>query len=294
LIELSVLIVNYNAASHLENCLDSLFAHTQHRPLEVIVVDNASSDGSLDMLGRKFSEVRVVSLPENIGFARANNIAMREAQGRFFLLLNNDTLVERGAIETMLRIMREKPEIGALGPLLRNEDGSVQISYGRMISFHAEIQQKLLNQRYEAGGRLVRRYVQKRSEREAYPDWVSGASLMLRSEILAQTGFFDESIFMYTEDVDLCHRVRKAGYRVCYTPEAEIVHLGGKSRETLSEKVELEYRRSQLHFYSKHYGRGKVRLLKVYLLTKLVLGWALKGPTQRSLYRRLIGLVWNY
>jgi GT2 family glycosyltransferase len=290
LIELSVLIVNYNAAVHLENCLDSLFNNTVHRPFEVIVVDNRSTDDSLEMLGRRFSDVRVLPLPENLGFARANNAAMREAQGRFLLLLNNDTLVKRGAVDTMLRTMRERPQVGALGPLLRNEDGSVQISYGRMMSFHAEVLQKLLY----TGGRLVRRYIEKRGKMEAYPDWVSGAAMMLRSETLAETGFFDESFFMYTEDVDLCHRIRKAGYRVLYSPEAEIVHLGGKSRETLSEKVECEYRRSQLHFYSKHYGRGKVRILKGYLLAKLGWGWAVGGPTQRSLYRRLIELVWNY
>jgi GT2 family glycosyltransferase len=292
--ELSVLIVNCNTESHLENCLDSLFENTRQRPLEVIVVDNGSTDGSVGMLERRFPEVRVIVMQENVGFARANNLAMREAKGRFLLLLNSDTLVRSGAVDTMLGIVQKRSEIGALGPLVLNEDGSVQISYGVMLSFRAELLQKLLLARYEAGDRLIRGHVEKRSKREAYPDWVSGACMMLRADILSETGLFDENIFMYTEDVDLCQRVRKAGYRVLYTPEAEIVHLGGKARETLSEKVEMEYRRSQLYFYSKHYGRGKVRLLKGYLLVKLILGWALRGPAQRSLYRQLIEIVWNY
>jgi GT2 family glycosyltransferase len=292
--ELSVLIVNFNTESHLENCLHSLFDNTCERPLEVIVVDNGSTDGSLDMLERRFPQVRAVAMQENVGFARANNLAMREAKGRQLLLLNNDTLVRPGAVDTMLGIMQKRSEIGALGPLLLNEDGSVQISYGRMLSFHAEIVQKLLMARYEAGDRLIRRYVEKRSKREAHPHWVSGACMMLRADMLSETGLFDENIFMYTEDVDLCQRIRKAGYKVLYTPEAEIVHLGGKSRETVSKRVEVEYRRSQLYFYLKHYGRGKVRLLKAYQLAKLILGWAIKGPAQRSLYRQLIEIVWNY
>jgi GT2 family glycosyltransferase len=292
--ELSVIIVNYNTESHLENCLVSLFDNTRQRPLEVIVVDNASTDGSLAMLESSFPQVRAIAMRENVGFARANNAAIRVAQGRYLLLLNNDTLVKPGAVDMMLSIATERPEIGALGPRLSNEDGSVQISYGRMLCFHAELLQKLLMARYEAGGRWVRRHVEQRSRHEAYPDWVSGACMMLRADVLGETGLFDENFFMYTEDIDLCQRVRKSGYRVLYTPDAEIVHLGGKSRQTLSEKVALEYRRSQLYFYSKHYGRGKVRLLKGYLLAKLTLGWVMNGPAQRPLDRRLIELVWKF
>jgi GT2 family glycosyltransferase len=178
--------------------------------------------------------------------------------------------------------------------LTRNEDGSVQISYGSMISFHAELMQKYLSARYEAGSRLFRWYVARRSKKEAYPDWVSGSCLMVRAEILEKAGLFDENFFMYTEEVDLCQRVRNLGYRVLYTPAAEVVHLRGISTETNSEKAALEYRRSQLYFYSKHYGRGKVRLLKVYLLIKLALGWVMGGRAQRPLRGKLLKLVWSY
>jgi GT2 family glycosyltransferase len=189
--ELSVLIVSYNAEDHLKNCLQSLYRNTSHRPLEVIVVDNASSDGSLTMLAREFPEVRAIASPDNIGFSGGNNLAMREAKGALLLLLNNDALVTPGAVDTMLRIMRERPEVGVLGPLLRNGDDSVQISYGSMISFHAEAMQKFLSKRYERGNRFFRRYVENRSRREAYPDWVSGACIMLRAELLGKVGYFD-------------------------------------------------------------------------------------------------------
>ena len=133
-----------------------------------------------------------------------------------------------------------------------------------------------------------------RSKKEAYPDWVSGACLMLRAAILNETGELDGKFFMYAEDVDYCYRVRQTGSRILYTPEAEIIHLRGKSAETSSEKTALEYRRSQLYFYSKHYGRSKVLFLKSYLLPKLAFAWVLGGVSRRALHRRLLALVWSY
>ncbi|MFQ5791039.1 MAG: glycosyltransferase family 2 protein [Acidobacteriota bacterium] len=292
--ELSVLIVNYNAELHLKNCLHSLYQNTSFRPLEVVVVDNASTDGSVEMLRRDFPQVEVIASPENVGFSAANNQAMRRARGDYFLLLNNDALVRPGAVDTMLRIMKARPEVGVVGPLLRNEDGSVQISYGRMISFRAELVQKFVSGRYEAGSPFFRRYIERRSHKAAYPDWVSGACFMLQAHVAEEAGYFDDNFFMYTEEVDFCQRVRALGYHVLYTPEAEVVHLRGKSTDTNRQKAVLEYRRSQLYFYLKHYGRRKLRLLKLYLLVKTACGWALKGASQRGLHRKLLQLVWSF
>jgi len=292
--ELSVLIVNYNAEPVLRDCLDSVYRNTVERPLEVLVVDNASSDGSLAMLAREFPEVRVIASQENLGFSRGNNLAIQAARGRYLLLLNNDTRVTPGALDTLLRLIKARPDVGALGPLLRNADGSVQISYGRMIGFRAELLQKLLFALSSRGNPLVGRYLEWRARREAYPDWVSGACILLRTDVLRQVGPLDENFFMYTEEVDLCHRIRNRGYRVLYSPEAEIVHLGGKSTESNSEKAALEYRRSQLYFYLKHYGRGRVRLLKAYLLPKTALAWVLADPARRDFNHRLLRLVWDF
>jgi GT2 family glycosyltransferase len=292
--ELSVLIVNYKARAELQNCLESLYENTRVRPMEVIVVDNASDDGSVEMLEQNFPEVRVIANQENIGFARANNAAMRVSQGRFSLLLNNDTLVQPGAVDTMLQLIIARDDVGAVGPLLRNDDGTVQISYGAMVDLHTEMWQRFLSTRYESGARWTRNKIERRSKDEAYVDWVSGACLLLRKELSGKKLFFDESFFMYLEDVDLCATVRELGYRVLYTPDAEIIHLKGKSVESNVERVALEYRRSQLYFYLKHYGRGKLRLLKGYLLVKLMLGWLKGKPAQRDLRRRLLALVWSY
>lgn len=292
--QLSVIIISYNAKAHLKDCLQSLYDHTAVDPFEIIVVDNASTDGSLAMLAREFPKVRTIASPDNIGFAGANNLAMREAKGQFFLLLNNDALVTSGAVDTMLRLIQEKPDVGVLGPLLRNEDGSVQVSYGRMISLHAEAIQRVLTRGNTRGNPLVRRYIANRSKKEAYPDWVSGACMMLRADVVKLVGFFDDHFFMYSEEVDLCERIRRAGYRVYYTPQAEVVHIGGKSTEANPEKAAFEYRRSQLYFYSKHYGRVRVLLLKAYLLVSIAVRWVLGNPTQRRLQEMLLQLVWKY
>lgn len=292
--QLSVIIISYNAKAHLKGCLQSLYDHTAVDPFEIIVVDNASTDGSLAMLAREFPKVRTIASPDNIGFAGANNLAMREAKSQFFLLLNNDALVTSGAVDTMLRLIQEKPDVGVLGPLLRNEDGSVQVSYGRMISLHAEAIQRVLTRGNTRGNPLVRRYIANRSKKEAYPDWVSGACMMLRADVVKSVGFFDDHFFMYSEEVDLCERIRRAGYRVYYTPQAEVVHIGGKSTEANPEKAAFEYRRSQLYFYSKHYGRVRVLLLKAYLLVSIAVRWVLGNPTQRRLQEMLLQLVWKY
>jgi GT2 family glycosyltransferase len=292
--ELSVIIVNYNAREHLENCLESLFENTRLRPIEVWVVDNASSDGSVEMLKERFPQVQVIESNENLGFGAANNEAMRRAKGRYKLLLNNDTIVHPDAIDTMVRIMSERPRVGVLGPLLRNEDGTVQISYGDRVSFFSELSQKRLSARYQAGHLKTQRHIESRSREESHPDWVTGACMMLQAELPQEVRFFDENFFMYLEDVDLCERIRQKGFQVLYSPEAELTHLRGKSVEAHSERVALEYRRSQLYFYSKHYGRTAVRILKVYLLSKGALDWLLGGPTQRPYSRRFLELVWKY
>jgi GT2 family glycosyltransferase len=292
--ELSVIIVNYNARQHLENCLKSLFENTRLRPIDVWVVDNASSDDSVEMVQKRFPEVQVIASKENRGFGAANNEALRQAKGRYHLLLNNDTLVQPNAIDTMIRIMNEHHEVGVLGPLLRNEDGTVQISYGSRVGFFSEFSQKRLSARYEAGNPKARDLIESRARIESHPDWVTGACMMLRADLPEEVRFFDEKFFMYLEDADLCARIRQEGFQILYSPEAEIIHLRGKSVEENSVRVALEYRRSQLHYYSKHYGRNAVRLLKAYLLSKGLLGWLFGSQTQRSLYRRFLELVWNY
>lgn len=292
--ELSVIIVNYNAEAHLRNCLESVCRYVTLRPFEVIVVDNASTDGSVDMMRREFPEARLLLSRENVGFGRGNNLAMREATGKLFLVLNNDCLVTPGAVETLACVLGERDDVGIVAPRLRNEEGRSELSHGPRISFLGELFQKWLSSRYEAGGWWARRYVERLHRDEARPAWVSGACFLARADVLRRVGYFDESFFMYLEDADLCARVRAAGYQILYTPRADVVHLKGRSTETNRERAAYEYRRSQLRFYEKHYGRYKVMLLKPYLLGKVAFSWLLSEPSERAFQKRLWGLIWSY
>ena len=268
-VDLSIIIVNFNARAYLEDCLRSIEENTRATPYETFVVDNGSADGSCEMVRLEFPWVHLIENEQNVGFSCANNQAMRLSRGEFVLLLNNDTLVLPRAIDTMVDIIRARPEVGVVGCTLRNSDMSVQISFGRMISMRNELVLKLMSDRYKRGNRLVQRYLELRSRREHTPDWVSGACLLARAEALCAVDLMDENFFMYTEEVDLCHRIRQLGYQVLYTPHAEIIHFGGRSTETNLKKTIIEYRRSQLYFYKKHYGRSRMRAVRLYLLAKI-------------------------
>lgn len=271
-VDLSIIIVNFNSCDYLKSCLSSIREHTLVTSYETFVVDNASQDGSCEMVRREFLWARLIENENNVGFSRANNQAIRESRGEFVLLLNNDTLVLPGAIDVMVGELRSRPKVGVVGCTLRNQDMSVQISFGKMINIRNELVLKLISDRYRRGNRLVKRYLDRRSHREHYPDWVSGACLLVRASALRAVDLMDENFFMYTEEVDLCHRIRQLGYLVLYTPAAEIIHFGGRSTETNLKKTIIEYRRSQLYFYKKHYGRGRMRIVKLYLLMKIL--WA--------------------
>lgn len=301
LYDLSIIIVNYNARDYLEQCLKSIHKSLGKLKAKIWVVDNASTDGSPEMIKKNFPQIRLIENKENIGFAGANNIALQRCSAPLILLLNNDTLVPEGATAKMVEVMQGDNSIGALGPRLIFEDGSVQISYGHMVSFWNEAWQKFLQWGARKKTGLIKNSIENRSKKSCYPQWVSGACILLRKEALDQVGFFDENFFMYNEDVDLCYRLRQKGWKIFYTPEAEIVHLEGKSASNEAEKVLIEYRRSQLYFYSKYYGRWGLSLLKIYLLFKFslaYLGAALKTNHEKAkcqkLIKYLLKIIWKY
>ena len=292
--ELSIAIVSYNAREELEACLSSVFESTEEKAPEVIVADNASTDGSVAMLRDRFPQVDVVESTENLGFARASNLCWRRARSPLVLFLNSDTVVSQGALARMVALMNEQrnANVGALGPLLKNADGSIQMSFGNMLSLSAELHQKLLNAGYGNGRGPLRGYVENRHSRERTVDWVSGACLLTRRELLERVGGFDEEFFLYSEDVDLCARIRARGAGVLFTPEVEITHHRGRSAEKDREKAFVESQRSRLHFYAKHYGQPRLGLLKLYLTTKLGLAYLFR-PSAREAYRSVLKFVFH-
>jgi len=264
---LSIIIVSYNARTHLEHCLDSLTSAPPVTPHEIVVVDNASADGSAAIVRERWPQVRVIEQPVNTGFAAGNNVGIRTTGGDLILLLNNDTIVPAGAIDALVGRLLARPDAAVAGPRLTDGNGRPELSFGRMISPVNELRQKLTQLLYRRGVAWATRRLERDTQREHDVDWVSGACLLVRRSDAEKAGLLDERYFLYTEDVDFCAAIRALGRRVFFTPSAHVVHLGGRSRATAPAAMNVAYRKSQLAFYEKHHPRW-APVLRGYLRLK--------------------------
>jgi N-acetylglucosaminyl-diphospho-decaprenol L-rhamnosyltransferase len=251
---LSIIIVTYNIRADLERCLQSLVTHKPHVDHEILVVDNASTDDTVDTLRARWPGVRLIEAGSNVGFSRANNIGIRQSFGELVLLLNGDTVAPAGAIDALVAVLDRRPDVAVVGPRLVDTTGRAELSFGRMISPFNELRQKL----------RARGNVERLTSIEREVDWVSGACLLVRRADAEAVGLLDERFFMYTEDVDFCASVRARGRAVLFAPAAEIVHVRGRSRQTAPRAAEAAYRRSQVAFYEKHHPRWAA-VLRFYL-----------------------------
>ncbi|MBN1483088.1 MAG: glycosyltransferase family 2 protein [Chloroflexia bacterium] len=273
--DLSIVIVNWNGGQVLLDCLESIYARTHSFGLEVIVVDNASSDGSPERAAADYTQVRLLRSEHNLGFAGGNNLGLEAARGRYLLLLNNDTVVLEDALEAMLAEIESRPEVGILGCRLLNPDGSLQRSCGMFPSLLTEfLDQTMLH-------RLFPTYkIGRWDYNSARPvDWVTGACLLVRRKTYEQIGGLDEGYFMFLEDVDWCQKAWRAGWQVFYTPAAEIVHLKGHSSRPVLPRLLVVDQASGYRFFRRHHGRGQVWALRLIVsLGCLVRGafWALR------------------
>ena len=250
----SIIIVSFNAHADLARCLASLSAAPPVASHEIVVVDNASIDGSADV-ARSSRGVRLVELATNGGFAHANNVGLAVSRGTNVLLLNSDTIVPAGAIDRLLAELERNPDVAVVGPRLVNGHGVAELSFGRMIGPFNEARQK----------RLARSgAVDAMTRRRQYPDWVSGACLLVRRADAEAVGGLDERFFMYTEDVDFCAALRARGRRILFAPDVEVVHLRGRSTASAPVATNAAYRRSQIAFYEKHHPAW-APMLKLYL-----------------------------
>jgi GT2 family glycosyltransferase len=261
--DVSIVIVSYNSHADLERCLASLHEPSPHVTHEIIVVDNDSSDGSAGA-ARHWRDVRVIELDANRGFAAASNIGIREGASDLVLLLNSDTIMPPGATDTLVRELRSRPDVAVVGPRLVDATGRPELSFGRMISPLAEWRQKRLMQGLDRHDPEALRRVESMTRQEQWPDWVSGACLLVRRTDAETAGLIDERYFLYLEDVDFCAAIRAGGRRVLFTPSVEIVHLRGRSAARAPAATSAAYRRSQLAFYQKHHPTF-ARLLRIYL-----------------------------
>ena len=261
---LSIVIVSFNARADLENCLASLATPPPRVPHDVVVVDNASSDGSVAAVRTRFPSVRVVVQPRNTGFSAANNVGIRATTGQLILLLNSDTIVPAGAVDVLVDRLLSHADAAVAGPRLVDATGLAELSFGPMISPLAEARQRVLMALHTRRFGPVTSWVERATRRERFVDWVSGACLLVHRSDADAVGLLDERYFLYTEDVDFCAAVRGRGRKILFTPEAQVTHLRGRSRATVADRMNAAYRRSQLAFYQKHHPRW-VPVLRAYL-----------------------------
>ncbi|GIV05647.1 MAG: glycosyl transferase [Fimbriimonadales bacterium] len=262
--QLTVQIVNWNAREPLRAALRSILAHPPRCEYEIIVLDNASSDGSVQMLEKEFPEVKLLVSEQNLGFSRGHNLAARAAQGEYLFILNPDTEVLPDALDLLVAYAEQHPDVAIIGPKILNPDGSLQYSCRRFPNPVAALFRNTPLGKLFPNNPYTRDYLMTdwdhNSIREV--DWVSGAALFIRREVFAQLGGFDERFFMYCEDTDLCYRAWQAGYKVIYYPEPKIKHAIGRSTDLVANKMIITFHKSMYLFYKKHYADQTSILLR--------------------------------
>ncbi len=258
-VDVTVVIVSWNTRDILRDCLASVYAQTRNVSIEVVVIDNASADGSAQMVRGEFPRVRLIQNTDNRGFADANNQGMRVAMGRYVLLLNSDTIVLDGAIDRTIAFADQRPQAGVVGCRVLNRDRTLQptcFMYPSVLNMllFATCLNKLFS-RSRFFGREQMTWWKRDDEREVQV--VTGCFMLARRAAIDQVGLMDESFFMYGEETDWCFRFAQAGWKVLFTPQAEIIHLGGASSSRAANEMTLQLKAGVLQFICKHDTRAR-------------------------------------
>lgn len=261
---LSIVIVNWNTRSLLRDCLLSAESQLQTMDAEIIVVDNASEDGSAAMVRKFFPYVRLIENRENRGFAAANNQAIRQASGKYILLLNSDTLVHGDVMSRSVEYLETHPEVGMMGCKVLNGDGTTQLTCSQFPTFTNLVLQTIGANRL--GGPVFSRYQMSHWTRddEREVDVISGCYLMVRSQVIDEIGLLDEDFFCYGEETDWCERCREAGWQLRFAPVGTITHFGSASTRKLNHKRDLLLTEGTVRLHLKH--RGPLAARAVWLL----------------------------
>jgi N-acetylglucosaminyl-diphospho-decaprenol L-rhamnosyltransferase len=278
--KISVIILNWNTRELLAQCLSSIEQHRGNLQLEIIVVDNASTDGSQSMLKEKYPQISLIANSQNTGFAKGNNQAMQVATGDYFLLWNSDAFATPGSIQSLLHLAEKEPKAAIVGAQLRNGDNSFQASH---TPFPNQLREFLI---LTGLGRtlLGRTYPSSGPDEEKGPqmvDYVEGACLLVRRQAFQQVGGLDEGYFMYAEEVDWCYTMFKHGWQVWYQPESKVIHLGGASSAGRRTHREADLYRSRVRFFRKHYGGRSAQLLKIQIYTATAIKNVIHGILRR-------------
>ncbi|MBI5666461.1 MAG: glycosyltransferase family 2 protein [Chloroflexi bacterium] len=262
--DVSIIIVNWNTSDLLAKCLRCVETTTRQVSYEVWVVDNASTDGSVDRVRREFPYVHLIANTDNVGFARANNQAIKLATGRYVLLLNSDAFVKDNTIDYMVQFMDAHPQAGMAGCKLLYEDGRLQPSCSMFPTLATEAYIALGLDKLFPRSKIFGRYMMTDwdySDTRAV-DVIMGAFMLVRAEAIQQVGLLDEGFFMYSEEVDWCYRFKQAGWEILFTPDVETVHLWGGSSKAVKVETLIRLYRSRVQFFRKNYGSVTAALYK--------------------------------
>lgn len=294
-ITLSIVIVSWNTRALLAACLDSVAAEAAAVPggVETLVVDNASTDGSAEMVEQRFPWARLLRSDRNLGFAGANNVALAQCRGELVLLLNPDTKLLPGALAELVRFMAAHPDAGAAGARILNADGSLQESCYPQPGLLRELWRLLHLDRLRPWAAYAMDAWP--TDRPRQVDDVLGAALLVRRTVLEQIGLLDTGFFMYSEEIDLCRRVRDAGRRIYWAPDAQVIHYGGQSTQQVATKMFLQLYASKVRYFRKHDGwaaaqayKGVLLLAALLRLAAAPLAW-FQGAAQRHRKHALAG-----
>jgi GT2 family glycosyltransferase len=255
-IDISVVIVAWNARHYLELCLESLAAAPPHRSMEIIVIDNASADGTVEMMEARFPYVTLIKSGENLGFAKGNNVAIRQCKGRYIALVNPDVIVFPGCLDALADFLDQNPKVGNVGPRVLNPDRTLQSSCRRFPTLWNNfcsatgLASVFKDSRFFAGEHMF--YFP--HDRTMPVDVLVGCFSFIRREAFEVVGLLDEGLFMYGDDVDWCRRSWNVGWQVVFYPGAESIHDRGKTTAPYPVRFAVAQQKSILHYWSKHHG----------------------------------------
>lgn len=272
--DLSVVIVNWNTRELVLESLRCLYMARGALSMEVFVVDNGSRDSSVQAVRAAFPEVIVIEKERNLGFAKANNEALRRAVGRYFLLLNTDVMVYEEAVAALVEFMAENPQVGVVGAQLLNPDGTMQNSFDNFPTLLSEgLNKSLLRILFP------KRFPSKRTSLSSSieVECVIGACMMVRRETVDDVGLMDEDYFFFMEETDWCYRMRQKGWKVYLIPHARAVHLQGGTADRVKAQAKVEYYRSRYLFFEKYRGRFSTGILWGILVFKLLINVFVNG-----------------
>jgi len=255
--KLSIIIVSWNVREDLIRCIQSIRENSPCEEFEVIVVDNASSDGTVAHIKQDFPDVTIIANKENRGFAAANNQGIKKARGQYLFFLNPDTIVHPLSLDVLMNFMDGNSDAGACGPKLLNDDGTTQPSVRRFPTFRGALYRHTVFRFLGIFRSEYKKWLMKdfNYDREMDVDEVTGAALMVRRSVIDRIGGMDESFFMYYEEVDLCYRIKQSGWRTVFVPDAVVTHLGGRSASQISVMSRILMLTSLLIFFRKYRGK---------------------------------------